>query len=251
MGLRSLFSKEGRHERALTKAIAKAADNKIKPDDRRPALHLLAKDDSDASAAGLLARLNFNYDTNMVSDEEEKEYVYQVLVARGEAIVPALRGYLKHAPTLSWGLRILSEICEHDRVFEVVAEVLARHDPGYERDPTRKQQLLTFLGDFKDPRVAALIVPFLDDHDETVRFICAEALFVQEDEEVAREALLKRLIDEEEESLRLKNRIAEGLVESGWVVKGFRGTVEKVLADAGGEYFVDGKGRVKKKKGRS
>ncbi|MCK5798190.1 MAG: hypothetical protein KAI47_13440, partial [Deltaproteobacteria bacterium] len=78
MALKSLFSKEGRHERALQKAIAKATNTKIKPDDRRPALHLLAQESSPRAITGLLGRLNFNYDINMVSDEEEKQYVFEV-----------------------------------------------------------------------------------------------------------------------------------------------------------------------------
>ena len=53
MGLKSLFSKEGRKERALTKAIAKATNKKVKPDDRRPALHLLVQDGSADAIAGI------------------------------------------------------------------------------------------------------------------------------------------------------------------------------------------------------
>lgn len=250
MGLKSLFSKQGRHERAIQKAIAKAQNPKIKPDDRRPSLHLLAQADSDGTTAGLLSRFNFNYDTNMVSDEEEKQYVFEVLVARGVSILNPLEAYLEKAPTLSWGLRILEEICEPSQIFDVVAKVLARHEPGYERDPTRKQQLLTFIGELGDERASEVIVPFLDDHDETVRFICVEALLKLANEEVAREPLLKLLTDEDEESLRIKNRIADGMIETGWSARGYRGTVERMLASMGGDYVLDGKGKLRKKKGR-
>jgi hypothetical protein len=250
MGLKSLFSKEGRHGRALQKAIAKAQNPKIKPDDRRPSLHLLAQEQSAESTLGLLARLNFNYDINMVSDEEEKQYVFEVLVARGVAILPEIETYLESAPTLSWGLRILEEICEPSVIFDLVAKALTRHEPGYERDPTRKQQLLTFIGELGDERASEAIAPFLDDHDETVRFICVEALVKLGNEEIAREPLLKLLIDEDEESLRIKNRIADGLIETSWSARGYRGTVERMLASMGGEYVLDGKGKVRKKKGR-
>ena len=46
---------------------------------------------------------------------------------------------------------------------------------------------------------------------------------------------------------RIKNRIAEGFVDLGWVVKGYRGTVEKVLPET---FIVDGKGHIKRKKPR-
>lgn len=250
MSLKGLFSKEGRKERSLQKAVSKATNPKIKPDDRRPALHLLAEDGSDLAVNALLGRLMFNYDTNIVSDEEEKQYVFDVLVSYGDRIVDLLLLHLKSASTLSWGLRILGEVCEKNRAWEVLHEVLGNYDAEYERDPTNKQQLLTFLGEFDHEAVGEAVLPFLHDHDETVRFITAEALFKRGDADTARESLLELLIDEEEESLRIKNRIAEGFGESGWLVKGYRGTVEKTLAAMGGEYVVDGKGRIRRKKGR-
>lgn len=248
MDLKSLLSKGGRRERAVQRAARKAGNAKIKPDDRRPALYVLVDDGGALAIEGLLSRLTFNYDTNIIADEEEKTFVYEGLVSMGERVVPALRKYLSQAPTLSWGLRILREICPPERAWDVLTDILSKYEPGYERDPSRKQQLLTFLGDLQVDGVSSAILPFLDDHDETVRFLTIEALFKHGDEAVAREPLLKLLTDEDEESLRLKNRIADGFCDNGWGVKGYRGSVEKALS---GEYVVDGKGRIKRKKGRT
>ena len=71
-----------------------------------------------------------------------------------------------------------------------------------------------------------------------------EGLLKQGDEN-AREPLLQLLVSEEEESLRIKNRIAEGFVENGWTVKGYRGSAENTLSE---DYFVDGKGHIKHKR---
>jgi len=243
------LSKDGRRARSLNKAVAKAANGKIKPDDRRPALYALMEDASQPAILGLLKRFTFNYDTNIVADEEEKNYVYEGLLSMGqESVGPCLRDHLRDTPSLSWGLRILAELCDHEQSWDILKDVLKDYEPGYERDPSRKQQLLAFLGDFRDDRVPPILVDFLDDHDETVKFITIEGLFAQGDEAVAREPLLKLLISEEEESLRLKNRIAEGFVDKGWVVKGYRGSVEKALS---ADYVVDGKGRIRKKKART
>jgi HEAT repeat protein len=108
---------------------------------------------------------------------------------------------------------------------------------------------MTFLGEFKDERAVRAMIPFLEDHDEGIRFMTVEALFKQKDE-LAREPLLHLMIKEDEESLRIKHRIAEGFFEEGWQVKGFRGTVEKLLASQMPEFIVDGKGHIKLKKGR-
>ena len=246
MVLKSLFNKDARRERALQKARAKATNKKLKPDDRRPALELLVSDGGDEAVAALLGRLSFNYDTNMVADEDEKNYVYQGLLSLGERVLPALRQHMHRSPSLSWHLRLISELCDKETTWNVVSEALGDFEPGYDRDPTKKLQLLTFVGDFDDERAGPALLPFLEDHDEGVRFATTEGLFARKFEE-AREPLLQRLVDEDEESLRLKNRICQGFVETGWTVKGFRGTVEKYLADAG-EYVVDGKGHIKPKK---
>lgn len=247
MGLKTLFSKEGRRERSVAKACARAVNPKLKPDDRRPSLQLLLDTASDESIGALLGRFEFNYDTNMVNDEEEKNFVYKGLVSLGDRILPALREHLKDAPTLSWGLRLASDVCDRDAQWALLQDVLANHVPGYDRDPTRKQQLISVLGEFDDPRCVTALIPYLDDHDEGVRFTTVEGLLRLGDEE-AREPLLARFVDEDEESLRIKNRIAEGFVQNGWTVRGYRGTVEKLLGD---EHTIDGKGRIKTKQKRS
>ncbi len=249
LAFKDLFSKQGRKERSLQKHCGKAADKKIKPDDRRPSLYALLEDGSSPAVLALLRRFTFIYDTNIVMDEEEKNMVYNGLMQMGEKIVPEIKQHLLTSPTLSWGLRMLNEICDHESVWTVLEEILKDYEPGYERDPTRKEQLLTFLGDFKDQRAVEVIIPFLEDHDEGVRFISVESLFKQGDDS-AREPLLQLLTNENEESLRIKHRIAEGFVESGWPVKGFRGTVEKLLSSTFNEFLVDGKGRIKAKKVR-
>jgi hypothetical protein len=201
---------------------------------------------AEEAVLGLLRRFTYNYDTNMVNDEEEKDMVFEGLVALGSRILPQVRQHLRQSPTLSWGLRLLNDICDHETTWSVVSEVMRDYEPGYERDPTRKQQLMTFLGEFKDPRAVDVLLPFLSDHDETVRFVTVESLFKQADER-AREPLLQLMTSPDEESGRIKHRIAEGFAEVGWLIKGFRGTVEKILPE---QYIVDGKGRIKLKKAR-
>ena len=246
MSLRQFITKEGRQERALERACAKASNHLIKPDDRKPALFFLAEQGSERAIEGLLGRFSFNYITNTVSDEEEKNFVFDQLRAKGESILPQLKTYLRSAPSLSWGLRLLDEVAPHETCWSVLCDVLNDYDPEYERDPSKKLQLLTFLGDFQDDRVTQALLPFLDDHDETVRFNVVDALFKQ-NHEAAREPLIARLLEEDEESLRIKNRIVEGFIEAEWPVRGYRGKVEKVL---GSEFIVDGKGKIRRKKGR-
>ena len=111
--------------------------------------------------------------------------------------------------------------------------MLARHEPGYERDPTKKIQLLTHLAALKHARVAAAGGPL---PRRTWTRACASPrsrrCCARSDEAVAREPLLELFVSAKEESLRIRIRIAEGFAELGWLVHGHRAGVEKKLPDA-------------------
>jgi HEAT repeat protein len=134
-----------------------------------------------------------------------------------------------------------------DGRIDVIAQVMERHEPGYERDPTKKIQLLTHLAGLKHARVPPLAAPYLGDMDEGVRYAAAEALLKQGEEAPAREPLLDVFV--KEESLRLRIRIADGMAELGWPVADRRADVEKVLPES---FQIEARGadvRIKKKLG--
>ncbi len=55
--------------------------------------------------------------------------------------------------------------------------MIAKNDNEYVRDPSRKIQLVTFLGEeVEDPRAAQALLQYLEDVDEAVRFNTIEAL---------------------------------------------------------------------------
>src|SRR6185369_16700279 len=121
---------------------------------------------------------------------------------------------------------------------------LERHEPGYERDPTKKIQLLNHLAALKVPEAPALCVPYLADMDEGVRYAAVEAVIRQASEEVAREPLIAHFASDTEDSLRIRLQIAEAFIDLGWLVKSGRPAFDKKLPDA---YSIDREGRLKKK----
>ena len=168
-----------------------------------------------------------------IEDEQEKEWVFEILVEKGAAILPALKRYLASADSISWPLRLLEKVVDTEpEEIDVIEEVLARHEPGYERDPTKKIQLLTHLAGLKHPRVPPLAAPYLADMDEGVRYAAIEALLRQGDAAAAVPPLLDLFVSEKEESLRIRIRIADGFAEHGWALGGRRAEVEKRLPDA-------------------
>jgi hypothetical protein len=243
MGLFDLLSKEGRKAGTLRRNLERAVKKDAQHPDRMRALEILREEGSPEAVYGLLRRFSFVYDKT-IEDEQEKDWVFHSICELGESVLPMLRRYLNDAVSISWPLRILEQIATPDQIHEIVVELCQRNDNEYVRDPTKKIQLLTFMGEHRDERFSALLVPYLEDMDEGVRFKAVESLLKQKNETVAREPLLRHFVKPEEESGRIKIRIAEGFAELGWEVKGFRGTVEKLLGEG---FYVDGKGHIKRK----
>jgi HEAT repeats len=244
MGLLDLFSKEKTRERNAGRVINKYAQSP----DRLKAMQTLLAEGSPEALYAVMRRFGMMYDKT-IEDEQEKDYLFESLVEKGGTALQPLKKYLLAADSISWPLRVLDKIvATKDEVISVLAEVMQRHEPGYERDPTKKMQLLTHLAGIKNPRVPALVVPYLADMDAGVRYTAAEALLKQDDEAAACEPLLAIFVSDQEESLRLRIRIADGFAELGWPLGDKRAEVEKRLPDA---FTIEARGkepaRIKKK----
>jgi hypothetical protein len=243
MGVFDLFSKDGRQQRARDKNVSRAVNKWSQSPDRMKALQALRDDGSPEAIYGMLRRFGMMYDKT-IEDEQEKDWVFEVLVEKGAAIIPPIKRYLFAADSVSWPLRLLDRVAGKEEELAVIKEVLERHEPGYERDPTKKIQLLNHLAALKDSRVPPLIVPYLADMDEGVRYSAVEALLRHKNEEAAREPLLLQFVSESEDSLRIRLQIAEGFADLAWLVKGHRGEVEKKLPE---QFQLDREGHIKKK----
>jgi len=236
MGFLDRFSKDGRDARAREKNASRAVNKYMQSPDRLKALQALRDDGSDEALYSLLKRFSMMYDKT-IEDEQEKEWVFEWLIEKGAKVLPALKRYMLSADSISWPLRVLDKVVDaKEGRIDVIAAVLERHEPGYERDPTKKIQLLTHLAGLKHARVPALVAPYLTDMDEGVRYAAVEALLKQGDEAAARLPLLDLLA--KEESLRLRLRIADGFADLGWSVADRRAEIEKALPDS---FQLDGK----------
>ena len=243
MSLFDLFRKDGRAQRARASNIKRAVNKYAQSPDRMKALQSLRDDGSPDALYGLLRRFGMMYDKT-IEDEQEKDWVFEVLLEKGPVIIGPIKKYLLSAESISWPLRLLDSVAGKDEELEVLKAVLERHEPGYERDPTKKIQVLNHLASVKDDRVPPLVLPYLADMDEGVRYAAVEALVRHKNEEIAREPLLLHFVSEGEDSLRIRIQIAEGFADLAWLVKGHRGEVEKKLPE---QFQLDREGHFKKK----
>ncbi len=243
MSVFDLFSKDGRVQRARESNIKRAVNKYSQSPDRMKALQSLRDDGSPDALYGLMRRFGMMYDKT-IEDEQEKEWVFDMLLELGPAIIEPIKKYLLAADSISWPLRLLDRVAGKEQELEVLKAVLERHEPGYERDPTKKIQVLNHLASVKDDRVPPLVVPYLADMDEGVRYAAVEALVRHKNEEIAREPLLQHFVSDGEDSLRIRIQIAEGFTDLAWLVKGHRGEVEKKLPE---QFQLDREGHFKKK----
>jgi hypothetical protein len=124
---------------------------------------------------------------------------------------------MKSSSQLSYPLKALGQVAAKDKALEVVDEILGDEPPGYTRDPERKLDVLRWLTEWPKASSADVVprlLPYLGDFDENVRWAAVDGL-AHHDCEVADAGarLVAALVRREEESGRVKRRIAEVLSE--------------------------------------
>jgi HEAT repeat protein len=148
-------------------------------------------------------------------DSEEKEAALAGIVRSGEEAIEPIRAYCRKSDSLTWALKALAKIVPPERLADELLALLDQFDTEYIRNPEPKIQLITELARHPTEDVRIAVEPFLNDASEPVRFTAATALLELNMAESVT-SLVAAL--ETEEALRIKNRIAQGLVERKWPI---------------------------------
>lgn len=217
MGLKDLFSSSGRQKSRLDKLIKTATNPYTQSVERYSAMESLIQEGTEPALVGLLRRFTI-VSTKSIEDEEEKGWVYRQLRDMGAKSLPAVKTFCLEYDNVAWALRIVEDVADETQEWEILDALLERHPPGYERDPNKKKQILTHLAEIDDPKVAELLAGYVEDSDEDIRFFAVEQLLDIADEEQAKKALVDRLCNPEEDSVRLRTKVLDGLAELGWDV---------------------------------
>lgn len=136
----------------------------------------------------------------------------------------------------------MKAIVDENEYVEELLTWLSRWDTEYAKFVDPKVQILTALEEHRHQRIREGVERFLEDVNEPARFHAAATLIAQDDA-AAVPALAKLLVDEE--SVRVRTKVAEGLAARGWPIgEANRAAVRKVLPPP---YGIDGAGRVTKR----
>ena len=180
--------------------------------DRQDALHQLSRIGTAESVAILLKRFNWHLDPS-ITDQDEKELALEGIVGAGDLALEPIRDYCRRAESLTWPIKALERIVPIEQLPEELLTLLDQFDTEYVRNPEPKVQLLSHLTGYPSEEVRLAIEPFLEDASEPVRFAAAGAVFAMNNPQST--PLLVAAL-EHEESLRVKNRIAQGLSDKAW-----------------------------------
>jgi hypothetical protein len=237
VGLRDLFgggtakSKIDKHVKVITNPYTQSAD-------RYASMEKLLADGSDEALVGLMKRFT-SVATKSIEDEEEKGWVYRQLSGLGAKVLPALKQFCLESENVAWALRILEDVANEEQEWEVLDAMLERHPPEYARDPKTKLQILTHVAEIDDPHVVEKLLEYLEDPDEGVRYFAVEQLIDIADER-AKAPLIARLGNKQEDSIRLRTRLLDGLAVLGWDVSEFQAII---TANLGNEHLLS-KGKI-------
>ena len=233
MGLFDLFSKKKadapkasvRDVQRLERLVANKFSQNL---DRQDAIQQLSRLRTRASAGALLRRFDWQLDPS-ITDQEEKENCLQGIVAVGEEALEPVRVYGRKAESLMWPIKVLKGIVSGPALTEELLALLDQYDTEYTRNVEPKVQLISELANHKSDDVRTTLEPFLEDASEPVRFAAVTSVFALANPESI-PALIAAL--ENEESRRVKIRIAQGLAQQSWEIpEELRPLATKALPD--------------------
>jgi HEAT repeat protein len=252
---------DGRQMDRKFAGLAKTAtDKRAQAYDRDEALRGLYALATPQAAEVLLKRFTFHIDPS-ITDQDEKALAFDgiVRVGKGEggvradgtapkdeqgepipltteevlelrdAVVGSVRKFCEGAESLSWPLRVFRELLDDEAYESELLNLLDQYDTEYVRNVEPKIDLIAALEQVVSPQVRRAVEGYLDDVNETVRFHAVETTFKQGDPAALPElvALMQR-----EESVRIKNKVAEGLIRLAWTIpESLRGAFAEALHD--------------------
>jgi hypothetical protein len=248
VGLLDLFgSKEDRERNALRRLARKVTERYGPPENRQKIIDQLGDMGTPAALAVLCQRFTVRAEPG-ITDDEEKETARRILVEAGATAVAPLEQFVSEQESgIAWGLRALADILDQKKVSGLVLRELSRLSREYSRDPEKKLTLLTWLvehhGGVEPASVEGALLPLLEDFSDDVRIGTLRALAALAPGEATREGLIQLLL-RDVDNARVRGEILEALARMGADVKGYRPSVEALLAEP---FYLDREGHVKKR----
>jgi hypothetical protein len=209
--------------------------------DRQEAIQALADMGTADAVEALLKRFTFHMDPS-ITDQEEKDSAFRGILRAGKLAIEPVRTFAAKAESLAWPMKIMKELVDEKGYVEELLSWLSRWDTEYSKFVDPKVQILADLQEHRHPQIREQVERFLEDVNEPARFHAVSTVLAQDDP--AAVAALANLLAEEE-SVRVRSKIIDGLAERGWTVASeYRDVVRRALPHS---FVIDGAGRIIKR----
>jgi len=229
-------------DKTVAKLFKKLTNKYHQTAERKRVIKMLADIGTDEAISAMLGRFTFVTEGSIV-DEDEKDLVYQIVVGFGAQAVGPLKQFLAEEVAIYWPLRAMEEIAGEDVAVESVLAGFATIQDRFERSMERMQNLTSSLRDYNRPDVMQKLVELSKDESEEIRFLAVDGLAEFDKHQQAVDAMLERLLDDEE-TVRVKKYVLDKLIDRRWNVKRFK---KELVDKIPSEYFIDDTGVVQRR----
>ena len=240
-----VFDKEKAEERKIAKQKKTLTNMYVQPPERKYAIQTLRDIGTEDAVRAMLARFG-EMAPNTTVDADEKRYTYETLSQMAADPGVDVRGtlieYLRERDEqINWPMKVLTDVLDKEETAELVRDLLSECNTEYQRVPEKKQELILRAAELEDEGLSKELVRFLEDDNETIRFLTVDALLKQGSDELLEEPLRERLL--EEDSIRIIKKLAEAFAErKDWKIpEKDREDVEIILPE---EYGVHTQGHI-------
>ena len=243
MALFGLFSRD---PKAAVEKQSKRLMNKYQQTaERKAAIDALARIGTEDAVLALLKRYQFQVEQS-ISDEDEKNTVYEVVVALGPKAVDGVKQYIRTEVGLYWAVKALRALVGEAETATVLIEALDGFTNTLGQNRERRQQLVDNLRNFaSDDRVFERLLQLVHDEDEEVVVRAVDGLSAREGHTDQVVDALAAVAVSERTSPRIRMMIFELMVNNGWKTTAER--VPELTTVVTSQYVVDPTGSIRRK----
>lgn len=229
-------------DKTVARLQKKLMNKYVQTMERKRILRVLADMGSLDAIRAILGRFTYVTDGSII-DEDEKELTYEIIRSMGHKAVPALEAFIREEVAIYWALKIYTEAMGEEKSVDLLLECIGKINDRFDRSMGRLTNLVSALRDFHDERVLHELVRLSRDESEEIRFLATDGLSTFDDHPDAIEAILERLVDDEE-TKRLKTYIMDLLLERRWNVKRFKKSLVDKIPES---FFIDDTGVIQRR----
>ena len=212
------------------------------PTVRQKAIAQLGEIKAPEAIAVLLSRFTVLVDP-LTTDSDEKDEVFRLIKARGQdAVKPVQHFLIRSESASSWALKLLLALLPEAEVIGIACSLLLDLGKSYSRDPEKKSVLIHYLEGKDDPRIAASLVPLLEDMSDDIRIATLRALTPLPSDEIDQPLL--KILGSEDTARRVQTAAVAAASARALNVQEIRKTLESRMPEG---YSVDRAGVLRKR----